>query len=116
VTNLRLRSPEEQQHEAQGTTIDPWCWMTRRSICLVKQVSLLEVASTVVLLATVVADLSGVFHVVDSAALQVTHRCTPAPDGMLGAPAALPSHSFGDVDHLVLQIFALCVGCRLVPQ
>jgi len=49
----------------------------------------------VVLLATVVVDLSRVFHAVDSATLQVTDRCTPAPYGML---AALPTHSFGDVD------------------
>jgi len=28
----------------------------------------------------------------------------------------LPTHSFGDVDHLVIQIFALCVRCRLVLQ
>jgi len=61
---------------------------------LVKQISLLEIISTVVLLAivvVVVVDLSRVFHVVDSATLQVAHRCTPAPHGMLAAPAALPT-------------------------
>jgi len=41
---------------------------------------------------------SRVFHAVDSATLQATHRCTPAPYGMLAVPAALPTHSFGDVD------------------
>jgi len=69
------------------------CWI-KRSVCLVKQISLLETISTVVLLANVVvvaADLSRVFHAVDSAALQVTHRCTPAPCGMPAAPAALPT-------------------------
>jgi len=57
---------------------------------------------------------SRVFHVIDSATLQATHRCTPAPYGTLAVPAALPTHSFGDVDHLVIQIFALYVRCRLV--
>jgi len=61
----------------------------------------------------VVADLSGVF-LVDSAALQPVHRCTPAPCGMLAVPAVLPTHSFGDVDHMVIQIFALHFRCRLV--
>ena len=39
----------------------------------------------------VVVDLSRVFHVIDSATLQLTHRCTPAPDGILAVPAALPT-------------------------
>jgi len=50
----------------------------------------------VLLLAVVVAvvvDLSRVFHVIDSATLQLAHRCTPAPDGMLAAPAVLPTPS-----------------------
>jgi len=67
-----------------------------------KQFSLLEIISTVVLLAVVVVvvvvDLSRVFHAVDSATFQATHKCTPAPYGMPAAPAALPTHSFGDVD------------------
>jgi len=70
-----------------------------------KQFSLLEIVSNVVLLANVVvvvADLSG-----------AAHRCTHAPCGML---AVLPTRSFGDVDHLVIQIFALHVRCKLVPQ
>jgi len=67
------------------------CWMIKRSICLVKQISLLEIISTAVLLATVVVDLSGVFYAVDSATLQVTHRRTPAPYGMLAVPAVLPT-------------------------
>jgi len=58
-----------------------------------KQFSLLEIISTLVLLAVAVVDLSRVFHVVDSATLQVTHRCTPAPYGMLAVPAALPTIS-----------------------
>jgi len=81
---------------------------------VVQKISLLEIVSTAVLLANVVVvvvDLSRVFHVIDSATLQVAHRRTPAPYGML---AVLPTRSFGDMDHLVIQIFALCVRCRLV--
>jgi len=58
---------------------------------VVQKISLLEIISTAVLLANVVvvvADLSGVFHVVDSATLQVAHRCTHAPYGIL---AVLPT-------------------------
>jgi len=68
--------------------------MIKRSICLVKQISLIEIISTVVLLAIVVVvavDLSRVFHVIDSATLQATHRCTPAPYGILAVPAVLPT-------------------------
>jgi len=64
----------------------------KRSICLLKQISCIEIISTVVLLANVVVvvvDLSGVFHAVDSATLQAAHRCTHAPCGTL---AALPTH------------------------
>jgi len=55
----------------------------------VKQISLLEIVSTAVLLANVVVvvvDLESV----DSDALHVTHRRTPAPYGML---AVLPTPS-----------------------
>ena len=82
-------------------------------------VSCTQIASTAALLAVVVvvaADLSRVFHVIDSTALQATHRCTPAPHGMLALPAALPTHSFGDVDPEWMQIFGLHVRCGLVPQ
>jgi len=41
------------------------CWMIKRSVCLVKQISLIEIISTAVLLAIAVVDLSGVFHAVD---------------------------------------------------
>jgi len=61
---------------------------------VVQKISLLEIASPAVLLlavVVVVVDLSRIFHVVDSATLQLAHRCTPAPDGMLAAPAALPT-------------------------
>jgi len=58
---------------------------------VMKQFSSLEIVSIVVLLAIVVVDLSRVFHAVDSAALQVAHRCAPAPHGMLAVPAALPT-------------------------
>jgi len=64
----------------------------------------------------VVVDLSRVFHAVDSVTLQVTRRCTPAPYGMLAVPAALPTHSFGDVDPCWIQIFGFYVRCRLVLQ
>jgi len=70
-------------------TISNKCWM-KRSICLLKQISLLEIASTAAALLAVVVESSGVFHVVGQAALQATHRCTPAPHGM---PAALPTHT-----------------------
>jgi len=71
---------------------------------VVQKISLLEIVSTAVLplamvVVVVVVDHSRVFHVVDSATLQPVHRCTPAPYGMLAVPAALPTHSFGDVDH-----------------
>jgi len=72
-----------------------------RDLLVVQKISLLEIVSTSVLLANVVVvvvDLSRVFHAVDSATLQLAHRCTPAADGMLAVPAALPTHSFGDVD------------------
>jgi len=63
---------------------------------VVQKISLLEIISTAVLLANVVvvvADLSGVFHVVDQATLQVTHRCTHAPYGILAALPTGSSHS-----------------------
>jgi len=73
-------------------TISNKCWMIKETCLLMKQFSLSEIVSTAVLLANVVVvvvvDLSRVFHVVDSAALQVAHRCTPAPCGML---AVLPT-------------------------
>jgi len=71
--------------------------MIKRSICLVKQISLLEIISTAVLLANVVVvvDLSGVFHVIDSAALQVAHRCTHAPYGTLAALPTMRRTLFG---------------------
>jgi len=46
----------------------------------------------------VVEDLSRVFHAIDSATLQAAHRCTHAPYGTPAVLAALPTHSFGDVD------------------
>jgi len=78
-----------------------------------KQFSSLEIVSTATVLLAVVVESSGVFHVVGWATLQSAHSCTHAPCGTL---AVLPTHSFGDVDHLVIQIFALCVRCRLVLQ
>jgi len=56
-----------------------------------KQFSSLEIISTATVLLAVVVDLSRVFHAVDSATLQVAHRCTPAPDGTLAVPAVLPT-------------------------
>jgi len=91
--------------------------LDKETCLLMKQFSLLEIISTAVLLAVVVVvvvDLSRVFHAVDLATLQVTHRCTPALYGMPAALAALPTHSFGDVDPEWMQIFGLCVRCRLV--
>jgi len=66
-----------------------------------KQFNLLEIISTVVLLANVVVvvvDLLESSMLLTQATLQATHRCTPAPYGTLAVPAALPTHSFGDVD------------------
>ena len=73
------------------------CW-TKRPAHLMKQFSSTEIVSTATALLAVVAESSRVFHAVDSAALQVAHRCTPAPHGTPATPAALPTHSFGDVD------------------
>jgi len=50
-----------------------------------KQQSLLEIVSTAAVLLAVVEESSRVFHAVDSAALQVVHRCRPAPCGMTTA-------------------------------
>ena len=61
---------------------------------MVQKISYVEIISTAVLLlamVVVVVDLSRVFHVIDSATLQATHRCTPALYGMLAVPAALPT-------------------------
>jgi len=78
----------------------------KETCSLMKQFNLLEIISIAALLANVVvvvvADLSRVFHAVDSATLQVTHRCTPAPYGTLAAPAALPT--------CMIQS-CLCSGC-----
>jgi len=51
----------------------------KRSVCLVKQISLLEIVSTAVLLAAVVVDLSRVFHVIDSSctsSCSQVHTCS----------------------------------------
>jgi len=64
----------------------------KRSICLVKQISLLEIVSTVALLANVVVvvvvDLLESSMLLTQATLQATHRRTPAPYRML---AVLPT-------------------------
>jgi len=75
---------------------------------VVQKISLIEIISTVVLLAIVVVESSRVFHAIDSAALQLVHRCTPAPYGILAVPAVLPTHSFGDMDHLDSDLRTLC--------
>jgi len=80
--------------------MDICCWMTR-DLQVVQKISLLEIVSTAVLLANavvVVVDLLESSMLLTQATLQATHRCTPAPCGTLAAPAALPTHSFGDVD------------------
>jgi len=84
-----------------GQKRDADCWMmtSKRPACLMKQFNLLEIASTCSAAASHGCRSSGVFCAVDSAALQPVHRCTPAPHGTLAVPAALPTHSFGDVDH-----------------
>jgi len=63
---------------------------------LMKQFNLLEIISTVVLLANVVVvvvDLLESSMLLTQATLQATHRCTPAPYGTLAVPAALPTLS-----------------------
>jgi len=60
----------------------------------VKQFNLLEIVSTVVLLANVVVvvvDLPESSMPLTQATLQPVHRCTPAPYGTLAVPAALPT-------------------------
>jgi len=47
-------------------TISNKFWKIKRSVCLVKQISLLEIISAAVLLTAVVVDLSRVFHAIDS--------------------------------------------------
>jgi len=79
-----------------------------------KQFSLLKIISTATVLLAMVVESSRAFHVVGQAALQATHRCTPAPYGTPAVPAVLPTHSFGDVDPEWIQIFGLYVRCRLV--
>jgi len=73
----------------------------------VKQISLLEIVSAAALLANVVVDLSRVFHVIDSAALQAAHRCTHAPHGTL---AALPTVSLS-ARELKIKTFSICADC-----
>jgi len=63
-----------------------------------KQFSSLEIASTAAALLAVVVESSRAFYVVGQAALQAANRRTPAPYGTLAVPAALRTHSFGDVD------------------
>jgi len=68
---------------------------------VVQKISLIEIISTVVLLANVVVvvvDLLESSMLLTQATLQATHRCTPAPYGILAVPVVLPTHSFGDVD------------------
>jgi len=83
--------------EETGVCAD--CWMIKRSVCLLKQISCVEIVSTCSAAASCGCRSSRVFYAVDSATLQPVHRCTPAPHGMLAVPAVLPTHSFGDVDH-----------------
>jgi len=76
---------------------------------VVQKISLLEIISTVVLLANVVVvvvDLLESSMLLTQATLQATHRCTHAPYGIL---AVLPTHSFGDVDPcLDSDLWTLC--------
>jgi len=71
------------------------CWMIniKRSISLVKQISLLETISTCSAATSYGCRSSGVFYAVDSATLQPVLRCTPAPYGTLAAPAVLPTQT-----------------------
>jgi len=71
--------------------ISTWCWMIKRSVCLLKQISYAEIISTCSAATSYGCGSSGVFYAVDSATLQPVHRCTPAPDGMLAVPAVLPT-------------------------
>jgi len=95
IVLLRHRAASIDRRPSRQTlhgrrTISNKCW-TKRPAYLMKQFSLLEIISTVVLLAIVVVDSSRVFHAVDSATLQATHRCTPAPHGIPAVPVVLPT-------------------------
>jgi len=68
---------------------------------LMKQFSLIEIVSTATVLLAMVVESSRVFHSVDSATLQVAHRCTPAPYGMLAVPAALPTVATSPSDDVI---------------
>jgi len=76
-------------HSSPGT-ISVKCW-TKRLACLMKQFSSTEIVSAVAALPAVVVESSRVFCAVDSAVLQIAHRCTPAPHRMPAASAALPT-------------------------
>jgi len=58
---------------------------------VVQKISLIEITSTCSAATSCGCRSSGVFCDIDSATLQPVHRCTPAPYGMLAAPAALPT-------------------------
>jgi len=65
----------------------------KRLAQLLKQFSLLEFISTATALLAMVVESSRVFHAVDIAALQVTHRRRPAPYGMLAVGTSCTSNS-----------------------
>jgi len=52
------------------------CWMIKRSICLLKQISYIEIISTCSAATGYGCRSSGVFYAIDSATLQPVHRCT----------------------------------------
>ena len=72
------------------------CWMIR-DLLVVQKISLLEIISAAVLLANVVVvvvvDLLESSMLLTQATLQVTHRCTHAPYGILAALPTGSSHS-----------------------
>jgi len=61
------------------------CWMIKETCSVAKTVQFVRNHKHCCAASCVVDDLSAVFHAVDPAAHQATHRCTPAHHGMLTA-------------------------------
>jgi len=79
LTNLPMNSRAKEQHPLMSSQTAANCWIIKRSICLVKQISLLEIASAAALRTAVDVDLSGVFHAIDSScasSCQQAHACS----------------------------------------
>jgi len=65
----------------------------QRDLLMMQQFSSMEIAKPWLVMLAVVVNLFGVFHDVDSAALQAAHKCAPASPGMRAVSAAPPTQS-----------------------